>query len=46
MLDDDAILEIVGGYDGHLDKTCDQLVDGANARGGRDNISAILFRYE
>jgi protein phosphatase len=46
MLDDDAILEIVGGYDGHLDKTCDQLVDGANARGGRDNISAILLRYE
>lgn len=46
MLDDDAIGEIVGRYDGHLDKTCDQLVDGANARGGRDNISAILLRYE
>jgi PPM family protein phosphatase len=46
MLDDDAIREIVGRYDGHLDKTCDQLVDGANARGGRDNISAILLRYE
>lgn len=46
MLDDDAILEIVGRYDGHLDKTCDQLVDGANARGGRDNISAVLLRYE
>jgi len=46
MLDDDAIREIVGHYDGHLDKTCDQLVDGANARGGRDNISAILLRYE
>ena len=46
MLDDDAILEIVGRFDGHLDKTCDQLVDGANARGGRDNISAVLLRYE
>jgi protein phosphatase len=46
MLDDGGILEIVGRYDGHLDKTCDQLVDGANARGGRDNISAILLRYE
>jgi stage II sporulation SpoE-like protein len=34
MLDDDAILEIVSGYDGHLAKTCDQLVDSANARGG------------
>ncbi|OLD37214.1 MAG: hypothetical protein AUI57_11690 [Candidatus Rokubacteria bacterium 13_1_40CM_2_68_8] len=46
MLDDHAILEIVTRYDGHLQKTCDQLVDGANARGGRDNISAILLRYE
>jgi protein phosphatase len=46
MLDDDAMREIIGHYDGHLDKTCDQLVDGANARGGRDNISAILLRYE
>src|SRR6266850_1151666 len=46
MLEDDAILEIVGRYDGHLAKTCDQLVDSANARGGRDNISAILLRYE
>lgn len=46
MLDDDAILETVSRYDGHLDKTCDQLVDGANARGGRDNISAVLLRYE
>jgi hypothetical protein len=34
MLDADAILEIVSGYDGHLAKTCDQLADSANARGG------------
>ena len=46
MLEDDAILEIISRYDGHLAKTCDQLVDTANARGGRDNISAILLRYE
>lgn len=46
MLDDRAILEIVTRHDGHLEKTCDQLVDGANARGGRDNISAVLLRYE
>jgi PPM family protein phosphatase len=46
MLDDETILEIVSSYDGHLPKTCDQLVDSANARGGRDNISAILLRYE
>src|SRR6266852_7244665 len=46
MLDDHAILEIVTRHDGHLEKTCDQLVDGANARGGRDNISAVLLRYE
>lgn len=46
MLEDDAILEIVSRFDGHLAKTCDQLVDSANAHGGRDNISAILLRYE
>jgi len=27
------------------DQTCDRLVDSANARGGRENISAILLRY-
>jgi len=45
MLDDPAILEILARDDDHLEKTCDELVDGANARGGRDNVSVLLLRY-
>jgi protein phosphatase len=45
MLDDQAILEIVLRDDEHLEKTCDELVAAANARGGRDNISVLLLRY-
>jgi protein phosphatase len=45
MLDDQAILEIVARDDEHLEKICDELVAGANARGGRDNISVLLLRY-
>lgn len=45
MLDDQAILEIVARDDEHLEKTSDELVAGANARGGRDNISVLLLRY-
>ena len=45
MLDDQAILEILARDDDHLEKTCDELVDGANTRGGRDNISVLLLRY-
>ncbi len=45
MLEDPAILEIVARNDEHLEKTCDALVESANARGGRDNISVLLLRY-
>jgi PPM family protein phosphatase len=45
MLDDQAILEIVAHNDEHLEKTCDELVASANARGGRDNVSVLLLRY-
>jgi protein phosphatase len=45
MLDDPAILETVARNDEHLEKTCDALVESANARGGRDNISVLLLRY-
>ena len=38
-------LEIVTAYAGHLERACDELVAGANAHGGHDNISAILLRY-
>jgi len=45
MLDDPSILETVARNDEHLEKTCDALVESANARGGRDNISVLLLRY-
>ena len=45
MLADRSILEIVTAYAGHLERACDELVAGANAHGGHDNISAILLRY-
>jgi len=45
MLDDHGILGIVTANAGHLEKACEELVSGANAQGGRDNISVILLRY-
>lgn len=41
MLDDDAIAQILVG-DGSLEQKTVQLIDAANANGGRDNISVLL----
>jgi protein phosphatase len=41
MLDDEAIARIVAS-DAPLDQTAGQLIDAANANGGRDNISVLL----
>jgi protein phosphatase len=41
MLDDDAIAQILMG-DGPLEQKTVQLIDAANANGGRDNISVLL----
>lgn len=41
MLDDEAIAQILTG-DGTLDQKTVQLIDAANANGGRDNISVLL----
>lgn len=41
MLDDDAIARILTGT-GSLEEKVGQLVDAANANGGRDNISVLL----
>ncbi|MGH7331939.1 MAG: protein phosphatase 2C domain-containing protein [Candidatus Rokuibacteriota bacterium] len=45
MLADAQILDTIarGGED--LERACDDLVAGANAEGGRDNISVILARF-
>lgn len=41
MLDDEAIAHILSS-DGSLEQKCVQLIDAANANGGRDNISVLL----
>jgi serine/threonine protein phosphatase PrpC len=41
MLDDDAIAQVLMG-DGSLEQKTVQLIDAANANGGRDNISVLL----
>jgi protein phosphatase len=46
MLDDQTILRTVTECDGWPEKACEQLVAGANAQGGRDNISVVLLRYD
>lgn len=45
MLPDPAILEVVTAHAGTLEEACRHLVAGANAQGGRDNISVLLVRY-
>ena len=45
MLSDPEILEIVSARGTDLDGACRDLIAAANARGGRDNISAVLVRY-
>ncbi len=44
MMSDEAILDVVMAND-DLGEACRQLVAGANAGGGRDNVSALLVRY-
>lgn len=41
MLDDDAIAQVLSG-EGSLEQKTVQLIDSANANGGRDNISVLL----
>jgi serine/threonine protein phosphatase PrpC len=41
MLDDEAIAQVLAG-EASLEHKCVQLIDAANANGGRDNISVLL----
>ena len=45
MVPDDVICQIVAD-EPDLDRSCNKLVDTANERGGRDNITVILIRVE
>lgn len=46
MVPEDEILRIVTAAEGNLEQACQGLIDTANARGGLDNITAILIRTE
>jgi serine/threonine protein phosphatase PrpC len=46
MLSDRSILDVVSTYGADLEVACNQLLAEANAAGGRDNVSAILIRYD
>ena len=41
MVDDEGIVKILGN-DGPLEQKAAQLIDAANANGGRDNISVLM----
>lgn len=45
MLSDPQMLAIISTHAADLERACHELVDAANAEGGRDNISAVLVRY-
>lgn len=46
MLTQEKIEEIVLGHTGCLEQGCQALLDYANSRGGRDNITIILIRVD
>ena len=45
MLSDTRILEVVTAHAPDLETATGELIARANAEGGRDNISVVLFRY-
>jgi PPM family protein phosphatase len=45
MISEERIAEILGADD-HLEQAAAQLIEEANAAGGRDNITVVLFRLE
>jgi PPM family protein phosphatase len=45
MISEQRIAQILGESP-HLERVADRLIDAANAAGGRDNITVVLFRVE
>jgi protein phosphatase len=43
MVRDDEILAVASSVDGHPQRIADALIDAANAAGGEDNITVVLF---
>ena len=46
MIHDDFISAILGRADGDIARAARELVDEANDRGGEDNITVVLLKYE
>ena len=46
MIPDDDISAILGRADGDITRAARELVDEANDRGGEDNITVVLLKYE
>ena len=46
LLDDEEILATVREHASDLDRTCQVLVDRANAKGGDDNVTVLLFQAQ
>ena len=44
-LDDDTIADVLEECSDSI-RTCDRLVDMANDRGGRDNVTAVVVRFD
>jgi protein phosphatase len=46
MMPDDEISRVMQGEDGDLGRAARALVTSANERGGEDNITVVLIRFE
>ena len=45
MLPDPTMLELVRGCAGNLERSCQQLIEQANAHGGQDNITVVMVEF-
>jgi len=46
MMADDEIVRVVAEAKGDVEKAARGLVTSANARGGEDNITVVMLRFE
>jgi len=46
MVPDEEIGKVLGDAEGDVSKAAHGLVDEANARGGEDNITVVLLKFE